>query len=54
MLKKSKKGIKDLQVTYETAEMDKALDVAQAFVGDTPTSIYVFTDALDKKTTTYE
>ncbi|KUF36267.1 MULTISPECIES: vWA domain-containing protein [unclassified Lysinibacillus] len=43
------KAIKDLQVSYETAEMTKALDVAQAFVGDTPTSIYVFTDTLDKK-----
>jgi len=29
--------------------MNKALDVAQAFVGNTPTSIYVFTDSLDKK-----
>ena len=28
--------------------MNKALDVAQAFVGNTPTSIYVFTDSLDK------
>ncbi len=44
-----KKAIQDLQVTYETAEMNKALDVAQAFVSDTPTSIYVFTDTLDKK-----
>ncbi|MEK5230925.1 BatA and WFA domain-containing protein [Lysinibacillus sp. FSL K6-0232] len=44
-----KKAIEDLQVTYETAEINKALDVAQAFVGDTPTSIYVFTDTLDKK-----
>lgn len=43
------KTIKNLQVTYETAEMNKALDVAQAFVGDTPTSIYVFTDTLNKK-----
>ena len=42
-------AIQDLQVTYETAQMNKALDVAQAFVGDTQTSIYVFTDALDKK-----
>ncbi|MFA1737269.1 vWA domain-containing protein [Lysinibacillus fusiformis] len=48
-VKDIEKGIKALQVTYETAEMDKALDVAQAFVGDTPTSIYVFTDTLDKK-----
>ncbi|MFT9820633.1 vWA domain-containing protein [Lysinibacillus sp. NPDC056185] len=43
------KAIQQLQVTYETAQMNKALDVAQAFVGNTPTSIYVFTDALDKK-----
>lgn len=42
-------AIQDLQVTYETAQMNKALDVAQAFVGDTQTSIYVFTDTLDKK-----
>ena len=43
------KAIQELQVTYETDQMNKALDVAQAFVGETPTSIYVFTDALDKK-----
>ncbi|MFF2177167.1 BatA and WFA domain-containing protein [Lysinibacillus sp. NPDC058147] len=43
------KAIQQLQVTYETAQMNKSLDVAQAFVGNTPTSIYVFTDALDKK-----
>lgn len=43
------KAIKNLQVTYETAEINKALDVAQAFVGDTPTSIYIFTDTLNKK-----
>jgi len=43
------KAIQELQVTYETAQMNKALDVAQAFVGNTPTSIYVFTDSLDKK-----
>lgn len=43
------KAIQALQVTYETAQMNKALDVAQAFVGNTPTSIYVFTDSLDKK-----
>lgn len=44
-----KQAIQDLQVTYETAQMNKALDVAQAFVGDIQTSIYVFTDTLDKK-----
>lgn len=43
------KAIQDLHVTYETAQISKALDVAQAFVGDSQTSIYVFTDALDKK-----
>ncbi|MFJ7950946.1 BatA and WFA domain-containing protein [Lysinibacillus sp. NPDC096418] len=48
-IKEIKQEIHDLQVTYETAQMNKALDVAQAFVGDTQTSIYVFTDTLDKK-----
>ncbi|MGE7090091.1 vWA domain-containing protein [Lysinibacillus sp. NPDC048646] len=48
-LKDIEKAVLDLQVTYETAQMNKALDVAQAFVGETPTSIYVFTDTLDKK-----
>jgi len=48
-VKSIEKAIQDLQVTYETAQMNKALDVAQAFVGDTQTSIYVFTDSLDKK-----
>lgn len=43
------KAIQELEVTYETAQMNKALDVAQAFVGNIPTSIYVFTDVLDKK-----
>ncbi|MGE7927092.1 vWA domain-containing protein [Lysinibacillus xylanilyticus] len=47
--KNIEKAIQELQVTYETAQMNKALDVAQAFVGNTPTSIYVFTDSLDKK-----
>lgn len=48
-MKAMKKAIEDLQVTYETAEINKALDVAQAFVGDRPTSVYVFTDTLDKQ-----
>ncbi|KMY29347.1 hypothetical protein ACZ11_19790 [Lysinibacillus xylanilyticus] len=47
--KNIEKAIQELQVTYETAQMNKALDVAQAFVSNTPTSIYVFTDSLDKK-----
>lgn len=47
--KNIEKAIQELQVTYETAQMNKALDVGQAFVGNTPTSIYVFTDSLDKK-----
>lgn len=41
-------AIQALQVTYETAQMHKSLDVAQAFIGDVPTSVYIFTDALDK------
>jgi hypothetical protein len=48
-VKNIEKAIQDLHVTYETAQMNKALDVAQAFVGDSQTSIYVFTDSLDKK-----
>ncbi|MGE7909248.1 vWA domain-containing protein [Lysinibacillus xylanilyticus] len=48
-IKNIEKAIQELQVTYETAQTNKALDVAQAFVGNTPTSIYVFTDSLDKK-----
>ncbi|MFJ6210670.1 BatA and WFA domain-containing protein [Lysinibacillus sp. NPDC092081] len=48
-IKDIEKAIQQLHVTYETAQMNKALDVAQAFVGNTPTSIYVFTDTLDKK-----
>ncbi|MFJ8514609.1 vWA domain-containing protein [Lysinibacillus xylanilyticus] len=47
--KNIEKAIQELQVTYETAQMNKALDAAQAFVGNRPTSIYVFTDSLDKK-----
>lgn len=41
-------SIQALQVTYETAQMPKALDVAQAFIGNVPTSVYIFTDVLDK------
>lgn len=48
-VKDIKKTIESLEVSYETAQMNKALDIAQAFVGDTQTSIYVFSDALDKK-----
>ncbi|GLC87652.1 hypothetical protein LYSBPC_07790 [Lysinibacillus piscis] len=42
-------AIQALQVTYETAEINKALDVAQAFIGEALTSVYIWTDALDKK-----
>lgn len=41
--------IDQLTVTYEDEQLSKAINVAQAFVGDTSTSIYIFTDSLDRK-----
>lgn len=43
------RAVDKLDVMYETANMERAFDVAQAFIADNPTSIYVFTDTLDKK-----
>lgn len=42
------KVIDELQVTYEAEQLPKALDVAQAFVGAEDSSIYVFTDAVER------
>lgn len=44
-----KKAIDSLQVTYEEQHMEKAIEVVQAFIGHTPTAIYVFTDYLEKQ-----
>lgn len=42
------KAIEGLTVTYEDEQLTKALEMANAFVGDTPTTIYLFTDALSR------
>ncbi|RUL48279.1 vWA domain-containing protein [Lysinibacillus antri] len=41
-------AIKGLEVTYEEQQLAKAIDVAQAFIGDMATSIYVFTDSVER------
>lgn len=43
-----RKAIEQLKITYENEQMVNAFNIAQSFISDTPTSIYVFTDALDK------
>lgn len=43
-----KEAIDKLEITYETAHMSNVLDVVQSFIGTTPTSVFVFTDQLDK------
>lgn len=42
------KAINQLTVTYEEEQLPKAIDVAQAFIGDTPTSIYLYTDSVER------
>ncbi len=42
------KAINDLSVTYEEEKLTKSIDVAQAFVGDISTSIYLFTDSVER------
>jgi hypothetical protein len=37
-----------VDITYEAAQLPKSIDVVQSFIGQTPTSVYVFTDALEK------
>ena len=43
------KTIDSLQITYEEQHMKKAIEVVQAFIGQTATAIYVFTDFLEKQ-----
>ena len=43
-----KQAIEQLEITYESAHMSNVLDVVQSFIGTTPTSVYIFTDVLDK------
>ncbi|KGR75230.1 vWA domain-containing protein [Ureibacillus manganicus] len=42
------KTIDELAVTFEEEQLSKAIDVAQAFIGEASTSIYLFTDAVDR------
>lgn len=42
------KAIDSLEVTYEEEQLIKAIDVAQAYVGETATSIYLFTDSVER------
>ncbi|MGE7667759.1 vWA domain-containing protein [Ureibacillus composti] len=42
------KAINELTVTYEEEQLPKAIDVAHAFIGDTPTSIYLYTDSVER------
>lgn len=43
-----KKAIENLKITYEAQSMGNVLSVVQSMIGDEATSVYVFTDALDK------
>ncbi len=43
-----KQAIERLEITYESPHMSNVLDVVQSFIGTIPTSVYIFTDVLDK------
>ncbi|SDM48692.1 von Willebrand factor type A domain-containing protein [Psychrobacillus sp. OK028] len=43
------KEINKLEINYETENMSKSLDFAQSFFQNKATSVYVFTDKLDRK-----
>ena len=47
-VKAVKQAIEQLDITYESAQMSNVLDVVQSFIGTLPTSVYIFTDVLDK------
>lgn len=42
------KEIENLKITYEDEQLSKAIDVAQAFVGEASSSIYLFTDFVER------
>lgn len=42
------KAIDSLEVTFEEEQLIKAIDVAQAYIGETATSIYLFTDSIER------
>src|SRR5690606_35010820 len=41
-------AIEELTITYEAEQMQNALDITQALIGQTATSVYIFTDSLEK------
>ena len=45
-----KNEIEKLEVAYEFENMSKSLDFAQSFFQDKATSVYIFTDELDRQT----
>lgn len=48
-LNRIKNEISKLEVSYEEENMLKSLDFAQSFFQNKPTSVYIFTDHLDRK-----
>ena len=42
------KAIEELEVTYEEEQLPKAIDMATAFIGESATSIYLFTDSVER------
>ncbi|MEI4771815.1 BatA and WFA domain-containing protein [Psychrobacillus sp. FJAT-51614] len=48
-LNQIKNTINDLEVSYEEESMSKSLDFAQSFFQNKATSVYIFTDKLDKQ-----
>lgn len=41
--------VEALQVSYEREYLEKALAVAQSYVGNSPTAIYIFSDGVDRQ-----
>ncbi|QCR30722.1 BatA and WFA domain-containing protein [Lysinibacillus sp. SGAir0095] len=41
-------AIENLEVTYEEEQLPKAIDMATAFIGESATSIYLFTDSVER------
>ena len=41
--------VEALEVSYEREYLEKALAVAQSYVGNTPTAIYIFSDGVDRQ-----
>ncbi|KGR78091.1 vWA domain-containing protein [Ureibacillus sinduriensis] len=42
-------AIEELEIAYESEQLSKAFDMAQAFIGEKATSIYLFTDSVERE-----